>query len=162
MSTPTDETTTWTAPLGRIPSGMFIVTAREGTQETGMLASWIQQCSFRPPCLSLAVKPGRGLAALLSEGCAFTVHVLAEGQTHLVKHFGQGFAPNEPAFAGVHVHRPEGEAPEIPEALAILRCRLRSRLPAGDHDLVIGEIVSGDLPQPGKPMIHVRNRGTHY
>ncbi|MBI3469346.1 MAG: flavin reductase family protein, partial [Planctomycetes bacterium] len=29
--------------LGRLPSGVFILTARDGTDETGMLASWVMQ-----------------------------------------------------------------------------------------------------------------------
>ena len=33
------------APLGRIASGVFILTARHGTEETGMLSSWVQQCA---------------------------------------------------------------------------------------------------------------------
>ena len=32
------------AALGRIPSGLFVLTLRHGGRETGMLASWVQQC----------------------------------------------------------------------------------------------------------------------
>ncbi len=32
------------AALGRIPSGLFVLTAGSGATETGMLASWVQQC----------------------------------------------------------------------------------------------------------------------
>ena len=37
------------AALGRVPSGLVVLTARHGARETGMLASWVQQCSFDPP-----------------------------------------------------------------------------------------------------------------
>ena len=42
--------------LGRTPSGVFILTASSGDgQETGMLASWVQQASFDPPAITVAV-----------------------------------------------------------------------------------------------------------
>ena len=30
--------------LGKIPSGLFVVTVRRDEAETGLLASWLQQC----------------------------------------------------------------------------------------------------------------------
>ena len=43
--------------LGRTPSGVFILTCSDGAgHETGMLASWVQQASFDPPMLALAVE----------------------------------------------------------------------------------------------------------
>ena len=47
------------AALGRVPSGLFVLTIRRGSAETGMLVSWVQQCSFDPPLVSLAVQRGR-------------------------------------------------------------------------------------------------------
>jgi flavin reductase (DIM6/NTAB) family NADH-FMN oxidoreductase RutF len=55
----------WAAALGRIPSGLFILTARRGTLETGMLASWVQQCSFDPPLVMAAIRRGRILESWL-------------------------------------------------------------------------------------------------
>jgi hypothetical protein len=52
----------WARALGRIPSGLFILTARFEDQSTGMLASWVQQVSFDPPLVSVAVKKGRFVA----------------------------------------------------------------------------------------------------
>jgi hypothetical protein len=39
--------------LGRIPSGVFIATAEEGSEKVGMLASWVQQAGFDPPTRSI-------------------------------------------------------------------------------------------------------------
>jgi flavin reductase (DIM6/NTAB) family NADH-FMN oxidoreductase RutF len=150
------------AALGRVPSGLFIVTAGAGDAATGMLASWVQQCSFEPPQLSLALRRGRGLNDHLQAGDAFTVNVLADDQTHLIAHFGRGFDPGEPAFAGIDVEQPDGAPPILKEALAYLLCRVAGRCDAGDHDLVVGEVVDGELLNDGAPMIHIRKSGAHY
>ncbi|MBV8456273.1 MAG: flavin reductase [Acetobacteraceae bacterium] len=148
--------------LGRIPSGLFIVTARRDGLETGMLASWVQQCSFAPPMLSLAVKQGRYLADWLAEGAAFTVNVLERDQSDMIAHFGRGFAPGEPAFEGVDVRRPDDGGPILNEALAYLECRVAGAYPAGDHRLLVARVERGGMLNDGQPLIHVRKNGLHY
>jgi flavin reductase (DIM6/NTAB) family NADH-FMN oxidoreductase RutF len=150
------------AALGQVPSGLFIVTAGRGADATGMLASWVQQCSFEPPQLSLAVRRGRGLNDRLQPDSAFTVNILADDQTHLIAHFGRGFDPGEPAFAGIDVEQPPDAPPVLREALAYLECRVTGRCSAGDHDLVVGEVVGGEMLNDGEPMVHIRKSGAHY
>ena len=150
------------AALGRVPSGLFILTARLGDAETGLLASWVQQCSFDPPQVTLALKRGRYLADWLARGAAYTLNILDDTQTDMISHFGRGFDEGEPAFASVEVERRPGKAAILTEALAYLDCRLVSRHPAGDHDLFISLITDGALLNEGRPMIHIRKSGFHY
>lgn len=150
------------AALGRIPSGLFVVTARHGDAETGMLASWVQQCAFEPPLISLAIKHGRDITTWLTENAPFNVNILDDSQTDLLIHFGRGFALGDPAFTGLEVERPPGKPPILSEALAYLECRVVRSLPAGDHDLFIGEVVGGRLLNEGHPMVHIRKSGFHY
>jgi flavin reductase (DIM6/NTAB) family NADH-FMN oxidoreductase RutF len=151
------------AALGRVPSGLFILTARQGERETGMLASWVQQCSFEPPQLSVAIRRDRDVTAWLADGAAFTLNLLAEGQTSLISHFGKGFALDEPAFTGLRVERPEGGAPVLADALGYLLCRVTGRFAAGDHDLFVAAVVGGRTLQPdGRPYVHVRKSGLRY
>jgi flavin reductase (DIM6/NTAB) family NADH-FMN oxidoreductase RutF len=150
------------AALGRIPSGLFIVTARQGQSETGLLASWVQQCSFDPPQVSLAVRRDRDLLGWLTPGAAFTVNILDDTQTDMIVHFGKGFALAEPAFTGLDIDRPGGAPPVLREALAYLECRVVGHHPAGDHDLIVGRVVAGSLLGEGQPMVHVRKSGMHY
>jgi flavin reductase (DIM6/NTAB) family NADH-FMN oxidoreductase RutF len=150
------------AALGRIPSGLFIVTARQGEAETGMLASWVQQCSFEPPMLTMALRRGRDVGAWLTPGAAFTVNVVDEDGTELLVHFGRGFPLDAPAFEGLEVERPGGAPPVLADALAYLECRVEGRCPAGDHELILGRVVAGGVLDEGRPMVHVRKSGLHY
>jgi flavin reductase (DIM6/NTAB) family NADH-FMN oxidoreductase RutF len=151
------------AALGRIPSGLFVVTARRGEAETGMLASWVQQCAFEPPLLTMCLRRGRDMNAWLDVGSPFTVNILEDdGSTDLIVHFGRGFSLGEPAFEGLEVYRPDGGAPVLREALAYLECRVEARHPAGDHELFVGRVVAGATHGEGKPMVHVRKSGMHY
>lgn len=156
------ETPPWAAALGRIPSGLFIVTVRSPDGETGMLASWVQQCSFDPPQLTVAVRKGRYLLDRLTVGTPFVVNVVPEGGKALIAHFGKGFDPGEPAFEGLDVSRPSDSAAVLPTALAWVDCRVAGHFDAGDHVLILGRVGGGEVQHEGKPTVHVRRNGLNY
>lgn len=151
------------AALGRVPSGLYILTARSGERETGMLASWVQQCSFEPPGVTVAVRRDRDVLSWLVQDAPFTLNLLAEGQTNLLGHFGRGFSLDQPAFNGLRIERAEDRAPVLLDTLGYLLCRVTNRFPAGDHDLIVGTVTGGRLLQPdGRPYVHTRKSGLRY
>lgn len=150
------------AALGRVPSGLFILTARHAQSETGMLVSWVQQCSFEPPLLSIALQSKRDIVSWLKDGASFTLNILDATQTDMIAHFGKGFATGQPAFEGLDIERFEAGNVVLSEALAYLDCLVHGRFAAGDHDLVLGRVVAGRVLGEGSPMVHVRKSGVHY
>src|SRR5438270_7902044 len=95
----------WVAALGRIPSGLFILTARRGVQETGMLASWVQQCSFDPPLVMAAIRRGRLLESWLGTGDSFVLNILDDNQTDMIAFFGRGVEPGDDVFEALALER---------------------------------------------------------
>ena len=161
MSAGTDDDA-MAAALGRIPSGLFILTMKSADRETGMLASWVQQCSFDPPQLTAAIRKSRDVLAWLRAEATFTVNVIPEGGKALVAHFGKGFELGEPAFEGVEVHREADAPPILQSAHAYLVCRVATQIEVGDHVLVVGRVVAGKVLHPGHPTVHVRKSGLRY
>ncbi len=150
------------AALGRVPSGLFVLTARHGTAETGMLVSWVQQCGFDPPQVSVAMNTSRDVLAWLTDGATFVLNVVPEGNKALVAHFGKGFALDEPAFEGLDVTRDGDTPPVLRAAHASLVCRVAARVAAGDHTLVVGRVTAGAVLNDGKPTVHIRKNGLRY
>jgi flavin reductase (DIM6/NTAB) family NADH-FMN oxidoreductase RutF len=150
------------AALGRVPSGLFIVTARHGDAETGMLASWVQQCSFNPPQVSIALRADRPISAWLEPDAIFAINVLDDGQTDMIGHFGRGYDLDEAAFHGLEITRLPSGPVVLDEALAYLECQVVARHPGGDHALLIARVLAGRMLSAGHPMVHVRRSGMHY
>lgn len=150
------------AALGRVPSGIFVLTCRRGADEAALLASWVQQCSFDPPMLSVAVRRGRDVAGWLAAGAPFAINILGEGQKELLSHFGKGQSLDQLPDAGSRVERSEGRAAVLTEALAVLHCEPAGSCDAGDHHLIVGRIICGSLRADERPMIHVRKSGLNY
>src|SRR5205814_1793599 len=141
----TDRGKPWAAALGRVPSGLFVLTARRGADETGMLASWVMQCSFDPPLLSLAVRKGRTLDAWLTPGDAFVVNILDDSQTDMIVFFGKGVPPAAGVLGELSLERTEDGTAILTDSLAYLECRVDRAFPTGDHDLLIGRVVGGRI-----------------
>ncbi|MBM3995986.1 MAG: flavin reductase family protein [Planctomycetes bacterium] len=148
--------------LGRIPSGIFILTLARDQIETGMLASWVQQCSFKPPLITFAVQKGRPIVELLAPGALLTLNILEAAQTDMIAHFGKGFALSENAFIELDIQRAPPHGPILREAHAYLHASVVGRYPAGDHDLFLAEVTAGAQLDDGQPMVHIRKNGFHY
>ena len=150
------------AALGRVASGIFVLTAGTGERSTGMLASWVMQAGFEPPTVSVAVKQGRYVCDWLTSGEPFVLNIVAEKQFDMLKHFGKGFAPEEPAFEGVSVrHCPRG-VPILNECMGHLECEPTAHIDSGDHRIFLARVVRGDVGAEASPMIHVRKSGSNY
>ena len=148
--------------LGRVPSGVFILTVRHDEQETGMLASWVQQAAFQPPAVTIAVQQDRFVANWLTAGAPLVLNVVAEGGHALLKHFGRGFEPGVEAFDGLRVSRSQHGVPVLQDAAGYLECRPTSHVDSGDHRIFLAEVIGGQMDDSRSPMVHVRKSGAHY
>ena len=151
------------AALGKVASGIVILTARHEDHETGMLASWVQQAAIEPPMITVAVKNGRYIADWIRESGMLAINILSAGQKSFLAHFGKGFEPDQPAFEGLQVERHTTGAPILADALGFLDCRIAGSIAAGDHTVFLAEIVDGGLHgDDEQPMVHVRRSGFKY
>jgi flavin reductase (DIM6/NTAB) family NADH-FMN oxidoreductase RutF len=149
--------------LGRVPSGVYILTVGTGGRATGMLASWVMQAGFEPPMVSVAVKLGRYVCEWLSEGQPFVLNVIAEGQKNLLRHFAKGFELGAPAFEGLTITHCARGVPILCDALGHVECETVRHVDSGDHRVFLARVCRGRLVQPdAHPMIHVRKTARHY
>lgn len=150
------------AALGKIPSGLFIITTVLEGRKEGYLGSWVQQTSFAPLLLSVAVKPGRPCHAALKAHGRFSLHVVGQNNGGLMKPFWSVKEGVDP-FAGLeHSLSARGNI-LLRNALAVLECEVRGSALPGDHEIIFAEVVEAHLFQPeDKPLTHVRKSGLSY
>ncbi len=146
--------------LGRIPSGLFIVTAKYEEQEDAVLASWVNQCSFDPPEITVAFAKMRSARLLIESSQSFIVNVLGKETNELMKHF---FKSHEGSvFDGIKTRKGIDGVRILSDAVAYLECRLVDVVNSGDHVVYFGEVVGGKMLKGGEPSIHVRDNGFNY
>jgi flavin reductase (DIM6/NTAB) family NADH-FMN oxidoreductase RutF len=150
------------AVLGRVPSGLFVLSLAHDGAETGMLASWVMQAGFEPPMISLALRHGRDVGDWIATGSPFVVNLLSEKNQKLIGHFGRGFESGEPAFTGLELaHSPSGQ-PVLADALGYLECQAKTHIDSGDHRIFLAEVTHGEMKADQPPYVHVRKNGLRY
>ena len=146
--------------LGRVSSGLFIVTAKFRDKEDAILASWVNQCSFNPPELTVALGQMRNARLLIESSQAFIVNVLGKESNDLMKHF---FKSHEGSiFEGLKTRQGVQEIRILTDAVSYLECKLADAVISGDHVVYFGEVVGGKILKGGEPSIHVRDNGFNY
>ncbi len=155
-----------TPVIGSIPSGVFILVAGDDHgRRTGLLASWIQQASFDPPQVTLAVNKSRYLADWLKIGTAVTLNQIAKGENSLFRHFGKGFEPDADAFVGVELTEGTCGLPLLKGSMASMEGTVANQMESGDHRIFLVTLtnaVSHCEPGECEPFVHLRKNGFNY
>jgi flavin reductase (DIM6/NTAB) family NADH-FMN oxidoreductase RutF len=142
--------------LRRLTTGVYVVGVASGGRRNAFTAAWVAQVSFDPLLLALAIHPAHASFQLLVESGAFTVSVLERGRLDLARSFGTRTGRDSDKLAGMPWRAGTSGAPVLEESIAFLDCRVVSRHTAGDHELVIGEVVDGAVLRPeAEPMRYV-------
>ena len=158
--------------LGRIPSGLFVVTWRltetgGEPQDRGMLASWIMQGGFVPPLITIAIGVSRDLLAAIDQRLPFVINVLGESQRPLVARFGRPAAAGEDPFEGLRIERTANGIAILADTSAWLECLAITQTSGGgeqtgDHTIILARVVSAGAGPDQPPLVHVRRNGLRY
>ena len=154
------------AAMTRLAAGVVLITARDAEdgprgEDVGMTATAFMSVSLEPPLVLASVRVGSRMDDLLEEQPRWAVSVLSESQRHIAGRFAmRGRISDRLLFEDVPYYRGEASgAPILGGALAILECETEQRVPAGDHTLLIGRVLTARTPSAeGGPLTYFRGR----
>jgi len=162
MSQPPSPPSPLAQALGRIPTGLYVVTTRHERRPLGFVGSFLMQVGFQPPTLCLAIASGREhLAALRADG-HFTVSILDGASQGLMGAFFKKSEPGKSAFDGLELVTTPGGLAALAGSLAWLECKLTGEHATGDHVVVFGTVEHGAQLRTGEPSVHLRKNGLSY
>lgn len=150
--------------LGRISSGLYIVTTQKGDVKSAMLASWVAQASLQPLGFTIAVAKDRAIDSLMRVGDHFVLNVLEEGNyQQLKKQFLKRLLPGGDRFAGVKTQTAKNGSPILTDALAYMECQVEKSMECSDHWLLYCTVQEGRVSKPDA-LTAVRHRkvGNYY
>ncbi|BAU81533.1 flavin reductase domain protein FMN-binding protein [Streptomyces laurentii] len=144
------------AVFRRHAAGVAVVTAYGDGRPVGFTATSVNSVAAEPPLISFGAGTGSSSWPVLAEAEYIGVHILGEHQGELAATFARGGADRFAPPTRWH-HGPE-DVPVLDGVLAWLVCRVRAKIPAGDHRIVIAEAVAGDPAGAGRPLLYHRGR----
>ena len=140
------------AAMAHWPTGMAVVTTadRDGWW-WGFTASSVSQVAERPPLISVSLPRDARCRPVFTAADAYAVHVLRTGQEELAERFAHGAADD---FDGMAVESGYEDVPLLTDVAVRLECRPVNAVPAGDHVLLLGEVVRARTG-PHEPLVYL-------
>jgi flavin reductase (DIM6/NTAB) family NADH-FMN oxidoreductase RutF len=135
--------------LSQFASGVTVVAARSPGGLVGFTATGFTSVSLAPPLVLVCVNQHGSSHASLVGADLFGVSVLADDQGWIAERFARSHAER---FVGVALSA--ARAPCVEGSLAELECRRHAIHPAGDHTILVGEVIGGCVRQAGLPLVH--------
>jgi flavin reductase (DIM6/NTAB) family NADH-FMN oxidoreductase RutF len=136
---------------GKYSTGVAIATVRDVQGEPhGMTVNSFTSVSLSPPLVLFCVDHGARILPHFRQCEYFGINVLNEFQTDISDHFASS---RRDRFNGIDWRPGETGVPLLRRGLAFLECALRNRIPAGDHDILIGEVIEARVEE-GRPLLY--------
>lgn len=141
------------------PGAVTLLTIADGRDDIGTTVSAFCPVSTDPPLVLVSLIADSYPAEVLTRLSWFAVTLLASGQRMLAGRFASAGRPGARLLLDGIAHR-RGLAcgALIPDGgLAAFECEVSVRVPAGDHLLLIGRVLTVPyLAETGKPLIRFR------
>ena len=149
--------------MDSMPYGLYIIGSSGPAGPNGMMADWVMQVSFRPRLISVAIENDATTLANIRAHSAFTVNFLPESANgfSIARQFAAPYLTSKvrPKSEGVRpklehqsYRLTERRCPVLNAAMAWLECRPLQFVAAGDHTIVVGEVIDGRCQGEGMPL----------
>lgn len=142
--------------MSTLPTGITVVTTSYNNALYGFTANSFTSVSLLPPLVSFCIRKGSSSANGLIESNYFAVNILAEHQADLSMHFSKFHIEkfvNIPYTTGAY-----SSSPLISGAVSHLECKKFAHYQAGDHIIVIGEVVNAVVNTMDNPLVRQLGR----
>lgn len=140
--------------LGQYATGVAVVTARCAGTAYAMTINSFSAVSLDPPLVSWAIRRASARLSHFVGAEHFAVNVLAADQVAISKQFAKG---DVEAFDPAQWREGQGGAPVLRGALAQFECVRECVYEGGDHEIIIGRVVSHQVHE-GNPLVFSQGR----
>lgn len=150
--------------LGKLVAGLYIVSLKNGDDEAGFLASWVQQAGFEPPCVTIAFNKERKTHFdLVTKSGKLVLNIMAKENGKTMSAFFKPPEEGKSIFDGLETHTDKTGIPILKDSIGYLECEYRSEMTSKDHIIVLCEVINGKLTNTElEPATHIRPDGFKY
>jgi flavin reductase (DIM6/NTAB) family NADH-FMN oxidoreductase RutF len=146
--------------MGRFATGVTMLTTRTRDVDYAMTASALTSVSLEPLLLLVCIEREARFHDVVLEAGIWGVSVLTVGDRAGADWLATRGRPLHGQLDRIpHHHGPRTGVALLDGALSTFECRTTAVHPAGDHSIVVGEVVSvTSEPHPGEALVYYRGR----
>jgi flavin reductase (DIM6/NTAB) family NADH-FMN oxidoreductase RutF len=138
----------------RLDRELWLITARDGAQRSGLIATYMSKVSLVPtlPRVTVAIAKHHFTHELIEASGAFCMHLVGEDQIDWVWRFGIPSGRDIDKLGGLASSAGASGAPILTDAPAWLDCHVEARLDTGDRTVYLAEVLDARLELDAKPL----------
>jgi len=142
--------------LGKFATGVVVAATGDSDEIHGLTINSFSSVSLDPPLVLFCVDNRSSNLDKFRNNAFFTLNILSEGQIDLATAFAKPNNAEKWAVEGYSLT--ENSCPIFDNALGYLECRKDRIIEAGDHHIIIGEVVSfKDLGENKNPLLYFKS-----
>jgi flavin reductase (DIM6/NTAB) family NADH-FMN oxidoreductase RutF len=137
-------------------SGVCVVTTKTGEGLMyGLTVSSFSSLSLDPPLILVCIDNRNRFPAMVEESGGFAVSLLHTGQEAASNYFARSGREPSLGFQEIDGQYTDMGQPVVAGSMAWLACTLHKAIPAGDHTIVVGQVVE-TFAGEGDPLLYYR------
>jgi flavin reductase (DIM6/NTAB) family NADH-FMN oxidoreductase RutF len=129
----------------RFATGVTIVAVWEGQRIHALTANSFVTLSLQPALIGIAVRSDGRMRHLAERVGCFGVSVLNELQSEYASHYANRHRGGETLHLALSRADTAPPVPIVPGCVAFFACQLREIVSVGDHDLLVGAVLTCDV-----------------
>jgi flavin reductase (DIM6/NTAB) family NADH-FMN oxidoreductase RutF len=141
------------------PQGVCIATTTYDNKPWGLTVSSFTSISLDPPLIMVSIGKGTKSHDAFIGSDNLAVNLLSAGQEVLADAFA-GKVPQERRFDLVEYRIGKSGAPILNAASGYLDCKKWRVYEAGDHSIILGEVIDGDVSGIPYPLVYHNRKYT--
>lgn len=143
------------AVMRRFPAGLAVLTVQTETQALGATVGSLVSLSLEPPLIGVSLGIHAPLLEPVRDAGVFALSLLGSGQEAIAQRFGTGGLPPLAAWHEVETRDGALGPPLLADAAGWLECRVDREHAAGDHVIVVGQVVSAETGPVAPGVVYV-------
>ena len=141
--------------LGKFATGVTIITTIENQHPKGITANSFTSVSLEPPLVLFCLGKDSTNYQAFNVANFFAINILSNEQTELSNRFATFDGDR---FDGVNWECWETGAPILNGAIAAIDCRKKELIDAGDHIIILGEVLCAEKLSEQDPLIYFNGK----
>ena len=140
--------------LRKIPSGLYVIGAKDGERLHAFTGSWLSQISMKPPMIVLGVQATSHSLAMMKKSKVVSVNYIRKSNQATIQHFFKPVVHQEGRLGNFAYYIAKTGAPILDEAIGYLECRVERVVEGfGDHAAVIAEVIEAEIREDLEPIV---------
>jgi flavin reductase (DIM6/NTAB) family NADH-FMN oxidoreductase RutF len=151
------------AVLRKMTYGIWVISADAAGDREASTVTWVSQASFTPPLVTVGIRVGSHLHAVVDKAGAFAMHLVAADQKDVAEAFIKETKFTADTIGGrKYAAGPATKSPILEGFACWFEARVVERVTKGDHTIFVGEVVEASMKEKDAAPLVLAATGWNY